>query len=146
VASLSGDPPAGERPADEIPMVGIPMDGWVLFAGLTILFAGLWNLFEGLLGLLWSNLFTGTPAFGSVWGWALVWLAFGVAGIGAGFSILGGRRSWGRWFGIVVVTMNALVHLASIGAYPWWSVAMIAIDVVILYALTARWSSVTADS
>jgi hypothetical protein len=129
------------------PMVtdyGMPADGWVLFAGLMILFAGLWNVFEGMIGLFRSAYFIGSPVFGSLWIWALLWTVFGLFGLAAGAAILSGQ-TWGRWFGIVVVSLNALVQLASVGAYPWWSLAMVAVDIFILYALTARWGRATGE-
>jgi hypothetical protein len=119
-------------------------DGWVLFAGLMILFSGLWNVFEGFIGLFRSAAFIGRPVFGDVWIWAILWTIFGLVSLAAGAAIMSGQ-SWGRWFGIVVVSLSALIQLASVAAYPWWSLAMVAIDVLILYALTARWNSGTRD-
>ena len=34
-----------------------------------------------------------------------------------------------------------MTQVAWIGAYPVWSILMIALDTVVLFALTARWSS-----
>jgi hypothetical protein len=114
-------------------------DGWVLFAGTMILFTGFWNAFEGFLGLFRSSAFIGSPVFGSLWIWALAWLAFGILGIAAGGAILGGQ-SWGRWFGIAVASLNAFLHLLAVTTYPWWSLVIIAIDVLILFGLTVHWN------
>lgn len=121
--------------------MGMAEDGWVLFAALMILFSGLWNAFEGLIGFFRATYFIGSPLWGDLWIWALLWLIFGLVGIAAGAAIMSGQ-SWGRWFGIVVVGLNALVHLAAIGTYPWWSLVIIAVDILIIYALTARWRGV----
>jgi hypothetical protein len=134
MTSTTGDMRAGQA-TEAMDMVP---DGWVLFAGTMILFTGFWNAFEGFFAFFRSTWFIGSPVFGSLWIWAVAWLAFGILGIAAGGAILGGQ-SWGRWFGIVVVSLNAFLHLLAISTYPWWSVVIVAIDVLILYALTVHW-------
>ncbi|HEY7200457.1 MAG TPA: hypothetical protein VIC57_09610 [Candidatus Dormibacteraeota bacterium] len=124
------------NPADTMPMV---QDGWLLFSALMVLFAGLWNAFEGVLAFFRSTYFIGSAVFGSLWIWAILWVVFGVVQIAAAGAIMSGR-SWGRWFGIVTVGLAAFINLAAIGTYPWWSVLMVAIDVIILYGLTVRWN------
>ena len=43
---------------------------------------------------------------------------------------------WARWFGIVIAALNAIGQLAWIQAYPWWSLAIFTVDILIIYALT----------
>jgi len=52
------------------------------------------------------------------------------------FSIWSGG-GYGRWFGIATATVNAIAALLSIPAYPFWSLAIFAIDVLIVYGLAA---------
>jgi hypothetical protein len=62
----------------------------------------------------------------------------GLLGIGellAGFAIMGGSQ-FGRWFGIVAAGLNAVGQLMFLHAYPFWSLAMFAADMLIIYALT----------
>jgi hypothetical protein len=122
--------------------VDVMPGGWVLYAGLMILFTGVWNTFEGIFAFFRSTYFIGNATFGALWFWAIVWTAFGVLLIAAGSAIMMGQ-AWARWVAIVVVLINAFIHLMSIGTYPWWSLVMIAIDITIIYALTARWESST---
>ncbi|HXM54863.1 MAG TPA: hypothetical protein VOB72_05695 [Candidatus Dormibacteraeota bacterium] len=117
--------------------------GWVLFAAIMVLFAGIWNVVEGFVGFLRASYFIGSPVFGSLWIWALAWMVFGIVQVAAGAAIMSGR-GWGRWFAIVVVALNAFLHLLALGAYPWWSLVMIAIDVLILYALSVHWGRTAA--
>ena len=114
------------------------ISGWLMFAGLMIFFTGLWNAFEGFIGLFRSSYFTGTPVFGTLAFWAIVWIAIGVLEMSAAYAIFSGR-AWARWFGIVLVGASTLVHMLSIPTYPWWSMFIVAIDIVILYALAVRW-------
>ena len=41
------------------------------------------------------------------------------------------------WFGIFIASLNAIGALLSIPAYPFWSLAIFAIDVLIIYGLAA---------
>ncbi len=112
--------------------------GWVLFAGVMLLFSGIWIAFEGVFAFFRSTYFIGGAVFGSLWIWALAWMVFGLLLIAAGTAVTSGQ-TWGRWFGIVVVTLALLLHMLSLATYPWWSLVMIAVDVLILFGLTARW-------
>ena len=136
MASTTGDVSGGYTTAAGT--MEVPQNGWVLFAGVMLLFSGIWVAFEGIFAFFRSTWFVGSAVFGSLWIWAIAWTAFGVLLIAAGSAVIGGR-AWGRWFGIVVVVLAALLHMLSFATYPWWSAVMIAIDVLILFGLTARW-------
>jgi len=58
----------------------------------------------------------------------------------AGLGLLAGQQ-WARWFAIVVVSLNVIAQLGFLGnsQYPLWSLTVIALNVIVLYALTARW-------
>jgi hypothetical protein len=51
--------------------------------------------------------------------------------------LLGGNRL-GVWIGIVLALTHAMLAFLTIGAYPVWSLSAIAIDGLILYALTVH--------
>jgi len=53
--------------------------------------------------------------------------------------VLVGGSSWGlrRWFGILVAALSSIGALLSIPAYPFWLLAIFAIDVLIIYGLAA---------
>ena len=139
--SVSGGQSASMQGQQAISSPAEEPSGWVLFASIMILMSGTFNAFDGLIGFFRSTYYIGKPWGGDVWIWALLWLAFGVVEIAAGLAILAGR-SWGRWFGIAVVSLNALLNLFAIGLYPWWSLTIIAFDMLILYGLTAGWRRV----
>ncbi len=125
-------------------MSTVPLDwqarrsGWLLFASIMILIGGIFNVFDGIFGFFRSAYWIGKPIGGSLWIWALVLLLFGVVEILAGLGVMSGQ-SWARWFAIVVVGLNLLAHLGAIALYPLWSVVMIAIDILIIFGLTAGW-------
>jgi hypothetical protein len=124
-------------------------EGWagmVVFAGSMLLVIGAFNFFEGLIALFKDEQVVVTPNRFVVvdltsWGWSL--LIFGVAMAAVGLGLLA-TQTWARVVGIIVVGINAVWQITSLGAYPIWSLLMLALDVFVLYALTARWSSARA--
>jgi hypothetical protein len=78
------------------------------------------------------------------WGWVMI--IWGVLLVLAGFALLSGQ-SWARWFTIIVVVLNIFAQLGFLGNsnYPLWALTALALNVVVLYALTARWSESEAD-
>ena len=122
------------------PPAVVRRSGWISFAGVLTIVTGALNALDGLIAFYRAGYFRAIFIFGNLRFWSFVLLVFGVVQILAGLAILGGR-GWGRWFGIVTVTANALIQLSVIGSYPFSAAAIIAYDVAILYALTARWQT-----
>ena len=50
----------------------------------------------------------------------------------------------GRWFAIFVVFVNVIAQIGFLSAYPIWSAIMILLDVLVIFALTARWDEARA--
>ena len=68
----------------------------------------------------------------SAWGGAH--LALGVLFILVGFGVLVGQ-TWARVVGIALAVISAVINLAFLAAYPVWGVILIALDIVVIYAL-----------
>ena len=126
---------APPRPADQVPESG---PGWVLFAGIMIVVAGVLNIIYGIAAIDNATFFVNDAKYIfsdlATWGWIV--LILGVLQVFAAFSIWQGG-SYGRWFGIFVASLSAIGALLSIPAYPFWSLAIFAIDVLIIYGLAA---------
>jgi hypothetical protein len=129
---------AGEPYYSEAIEAEAEQSGWLVFAATIMVFTGLWNIFEGFIALFRASFFTGPPVFGALASWALVWIAIGILLAAAGYGILA-ARSWARWFGIGIVSLNALSQMFAIAVYPLWSLFILTIDIVILYALAVHW-------
>ncbi len=118
--------------------------GWVIFAGVMMLVLGLLDTFWGLAAVINDEVITVGGRGGvvvwdiSAWGWFHLITGSLVALTGLGLL---GAQSWARWFGVFFVSLNMLAQFGSIGLFPLWSIMIIAIDVVILYQLTARWQT-----
>lgn len=49
-------------------------------------------------------------------------------------AVFGGSQ-FARWFGVFSAGLNGIGQLLFIQAYPLWSMAMFAADIIIIYAL-----------
>jgi hypothetical protein len=121
--------------------------GWIAFAGTMLLVIGAINIFQGIVALIDDEHVVVTPnnfilVDLTSWGWTI--LLWGLVMVGVGLGLLAGM-TWARIVGIIVVGLHAVAQVAWIGAYPIWSLLMIALDTLVLFALTARWSEARED-
>jgi hypothetical protein len=125
---------ASARDSSSYPAEGA---GWVLFAGIMIMMVGVLNIFWGIAAIDNSRFFVNDSTFIfsnlNTWGWIV--LIIGALQLAAAFSIWAGG-SFGRWFGIAAATVNAIAALLSIPAYPFWALAIFAVDVLVIYGLS----------
>lgn len=111
--------------------------GWVWFAALMLVVLGVFNVIDGLVALFRDNFFTVDNGQLVVWNltaWGWIHLIFGALQIVAGVFLFSGNTV-ARIAAIVLTGLNAIAQLAFVGAYPFWSIIIIAIDVIVLWAL-----------
>jgi hypothetical protein len=125
------------------------MAGWIGFAGLIILIIGGLDVFQGLIALLEDNYFvvsrSGYLAVDlTAWGWGLV--IWGALLILTGLALIRGR-TWARWVTLVLVTVNIFGILGFLGntQNPIWALTVLTLNVIVIYALTARWTESKRD-
>ena len=70
-------------------------------------------------------------------------LLWGVLLVAAGLAVAAGK-GWARWFAVLVVSINVIAQIGFLSAYPIWSAIMILLDVLVIFALTARWDEAQA--
>ena len=115
--------------------------GWVTFAGIIALVAGGYNALGGLAALSDDDTLNAQATevlFGidlTWWGW--FWLLVGAVQVLAGVLVLQ-RNEWGRWLAMVIAALSALITVFFIVVFPLWAIAVLALDAVVLYALTTR--------
>ena len=112
--------------------------GLVLFAAVVLLVVGFFNMIYGIAAIANSHVFVANAHYVvgdlRVWGW--VTLIISVLQLIAAGGILAGNQL-ARWFAVAVVALNAIDMMFFIPAYPFWALAIIAVDVVALYGLCA---------
>jgi hypothetical protein len=121
--------------------------GWIAFAGWLMIVIGTLDFFQGLIAVIRDEYYVLTAnqiiVFDlTTWGWiTLIW---GIVVLLAGLGLLSGA-SWARWVTIVVGSINLFVQLSFVGSaqYPLWALTVLALTVVVLYALIVRWDEAT---
>ena len=111
--------------------------GWVYFAGIMMFILGLFDIIAGLVALFKQDYYLVLPntivnVNFDAWGW--VHLLLGTLILLAGLAVLAGKM-WGRVVGVLVASLAALSHMIFIAAYPLWSIIVITLCVVVIYAL-----------
>jgi hypothetical protein len=127
----------GSLEGAEVPIEGRGM-GWVGFAGVMIGLIGVLNVIYGIAAISDSKVYVRDAQFVfgqlNTWGWIL--LIVGVVQLFAAFAIFA-RTAFGRWIGILTAGANMIVQLLLLPAFPLLSLAIFAIDVLVIYGLVA---------
>jgi hypothetical protein len=117
--------------------------GWIAFAAVMMILLGCFHAIQGLVALFDDQKFlvTDSGLIVSVdytaWGW--VHLIGGIVVALAGISLFAGRM-WARIVGVLAAMVSAIVNISFLSAYPIWSAIMIALDVLIIWAITVHGS------
>ena len=115
--------------------------GWNAFAGVLLIIAGAFNVIDGLVALANANYFNNVVNGGGdlpitdnvqTWGWVV--LIVGIILVTAGFALFSGA-TWARAVAVVAVGVNMLVQFSYLAHFPFWSLTMIALDIMIIYGL-----------
>jgi hypothetical protein len=112
--------------------------GLIIFAAVLLAVIGFFNLLDGIAAVANSSFFIGGAHYvvGDLRAWGWVMTVFGAVQLIAAAGVFMGNQL-ARWFAVAVVGLNALAQMFFIPAYPFWSLMIIAVDVVALYGLCA---------
>ena len=110
----------------------------IVFAVALLVTAGFFNVIDGIAAIANSHIFIADAHYvvGDLRAWGWVALILGALQVLAAGGILAGNQA-ARWFAVAVVGLNAISQMLFIPAYPFWSLLIIAIDVVALWGLCA---------
>jgi hypothetical protein len=113
-------------------------EGWVLFAGVMLAMLATLNFIDGVAAVSNSTFFTDNAKYVlsnlNTWGWVLICIS--VVQLVAALGVWA-RMTGMRWLGVGIASLNAIVQLIFIDAYPFWSLAMFSLDILVIYALIA---------
>jgi hypothetical protein len=121
--------------------------GWLIFGGVMMMMLGAFNVIEAVVAWTKDDLYAvdendllilNYPT----WGW--ISLIVGLVVIVAGLGVLAGQ-TWARAVGVAVAALNAIARLTFIATSPFWSTIVIALDIVVIYALIAHGAELGQD-
>ncbi len=112
--------------------------GLVLFGSILLVVIGCFNLIYGIAAIAQSHVFVANAhyVFGNLKTWGWITLIIGILQLLAAAGVLAGNQV-ARWGAVVMLALNAIDQMFFIPAYPFWSLLIIAMDVVALYGLCA---------
>ena len=122
--------------------------GWIWFAAVLMMASGVLNFMTGLVAVIGDdNAYIDTGVSLLVfdvegWGWAHLIFGIVIFLIGAFLAV---GQTWARLLAVVLVTLNLITQFLWLPAYPVWSIIVIAIDVVVLWALIVHGDEVRED-
>ena len=110
--------------------------GLIVFASVMLVIIGCFNLIYGIAAIAHSHVFVANAhyVFGNLRTWGWITLIIGVLQLLAAAGVVMGNQL-ARWFAVAVLGLNAIDQMFFIPAYPFWSLVIIALDVVALYGL-----------
>jgi hypothetical protein len=116
-----------------------------MFAAFAMIMIGTFQAIAGLAGIIEDEFYAVTPNYvfefdATVWGW--IHLLLGIVIVLAAFGLFTGAV-WARTVGVILALVSAIANFAFIPWYPVWSILIIAIDVTVIWALTAHGRDIT---
>ena len=111
--------------------------GWVFFASVLMIILGMFQALAGLTAIINNQhlLVTQSGLYlfdTTTWGW--IHFLLGIIVSMAGFAAARGEL-WGRAVGVTLAGLSAVVNLAFITTNPLWTITIVVINVIIIYAL-----------
>ena len=114
---------------------------WIRFAGVILLVNGIFSVVQALVALIGSNTYyavvEGDLFLFDTTGWGWWNLFIGAFLILTAFGLFA-QAVWARVVGVILAVLSGVVQLLLVPVQPWWSLIVIAIDVLIIYAIIAH--------
>lgn len=111
-------------------------DSWLVFAAGMIGIVGLMNVIQGIAAVSDSSFYVADAKYVvsslHTWGWVLIVLGVIQAALAVG---IGMRVRGLRWIGVLSAGLNAILQLVFMPAYPFWSLALFALNILAIYGL-----------
>src|SRR4029453_7035384 len=122
--------------------------GWIAFAAVMMIMLGTFHAIQGLLALFQDEYFLVADSGLTVhvdyttWGW--IHLIGGIIIAIAGVALFTGQV-WARVIGVMLAMISMVLNIGFLAAYPIWSVLMIAVDILVIWALTVHGAEMKSD-
>ena len=115
--------------------------GWLVFASFMMFLVGTFQSIQGLVAIFDDGYYvvreSGLVVNVDYTAWGFIHLILGILLILCGAGVLTGNVV-ARGVGVLLAGLSAVANMAFIGAYPVWSIIVIVVDVLVIYALTVH--------
>jgi hypothetical protein len=111
--------------------------GLAQFGAVMLIVVGAFQAAQGLVAVVRKEFYVATSNYVfqldvTTWGW--IHLILGAVMVLAGLGVLA-RQTWAVVVGIVLCALSAFANFTFIPYYPIWSLVIIALDVLVIWAL-----------
>jgi len=114
---------------------------WARFAGVILVVNGIFGLVQGLAALLGPDAYfaevRGELLVFDVAGWGWWTVAIGALTLLTGLALLNGAL-WARIVAVVLAVLGCIVQMILVPVQPWWSFIIIAVNLLIIYAIVGH--------
>jgi hypothetical protein len=115
--------------------------GWLVFAGVMMIVLGMFHAIDGFVALFKDDYYdvgeSGLVVEMDYTAWGILHIILGAAAILGSISLFQGHM-FGRIMGVVIAVISAVANMAFLAAYPIWSTVIIALDVIVIYAIVVH--------
>ena len=114
--------------------------GVTIFAGVMLVTLACFQILQGLSAVLKDDVFVVGVEYAykiDLTGWGWIHMLIGVIGLAVGVGILKGQV-WAFSAGIGFAVISALAQFAFIPYYPFWAIMIIAMDILVIWALAKQ--------
>jgi hypothetical protein len=114
--------------------------GWIAFAGVMMIMVGVFQAVDGVVGILDDNFYVSGQHYTyelstTAWGW--IHLVFGILIVLAGIGLFTGNMA-ARIIAVTLALLSAIANFLWLPYYPVWSIIVIALNVTVIWAITAH--------
>jgi hypothetical protein len=111
------------------------------FASVILLLDGFFSVVQGLVAVIGPDAYyavvNGDLFVFDITGWGWWNIIVGALQLVTSIALLGGAV-WARFIAVIIAIVSAVGQLLLVPVQPWWSFFVIAIDVLVIYALIAH--------
>jgi len=114
--------------------------GWIAFAGVMMIMIGIFQAVDGIVGIADDSLYVVSGHYSyelsaTAWGW--IHLIIGVIMVLAGIGLFTGNVA-ARIVAVALAVLSAIANFLWLPYYPVWSIIIIALNVTVIWAVTAH--------
>ncbi|MBF6168689.1 hypothetical protein IU486_28680 [Streptomyces gardneri] len=112
--------------------------GTSIGAAILLMAVGILSILEGISAIAKDEVFVATPGYTyqfntTTWGW--IHLVLGSLLVIAAAGLMSGAM-WARVIAVFLAALSILANFLWLPYYPWWSIVVIALNVVVIWAVT----------
>lgn len=116
---------------------------WVAFAAIMMMLTGVFSVIGGIAAAGNDSYFVAASNANvyalSIQAIGVIFILVGIIKVWAGYSLIQGA-DWARWVTVLICALHAVFLMMMIPANPFFGTILIAINLIILYGVTVKWT------